>query len=41
MRKILNNNKGWGLVEMLILSAVILITLLFAAVMIHELYSNF
>ena len=34
------NNKGWGLTEMLIISTVILITLIIAAVMIYRFYSS-
>ena len=34
------NNKGWGLTEMLIISAVILIILIIAAIMIYRFYSS-
>ena len=34
------NNKGWGLIEMLIISAVILLILIIAAVMIYRFYSS-
>ena len=37
----LKNNGGWGLVEMLILSGILLLALLFAAYLIYKLYSNF
>ena len=37
----LKDNKGWGLVEMLVLSGVLLLALLFAAYMIYKLYSSF
>ena len=36
----LKNNGGWGLVEMLILSGILLLALLFAAYLIYKLYSN-
>ena len=35
------NNKGWGLIEMLILSAILLIALLVAAYLIYILYNSF
>ena len=35
------NNGGWGLAEMLILSAILLIALLVAAYLIYVLYSSF
>lgn len=35
------NNKGWGLVEMLLFSAALLIALLIAAYLIYMLYSSF
>ena len=38
MRKL--NNKGWGLVEMLVLSACIIVALLIAAYLIYVLYSS-
>lgn len=37
----LKDNKGWGLVEMLVLSGILLLALLFAAYMIYKLYSQF
>lgn len=37
----LKDNKGWGLVEMLVLSGILLLALLFAAYMIYKLYSSF
>lgn len=37
----LMNNGGWGLVEMLVLSGILLICLLFAAYLIYVLYSTF
>ena len=37
----LKDNKGWGLAEMLVLSGVLLLALLFAAYMIYKLYSQF
>ena len=37
----LKNNGGWGLVEMLILSGILLLALLFAAYLIYKLYSNY
>ena len=37
----LKDNKGWGLVEMLVLSGILLLALLFAAFMIYKLYSSF
>ncbi len=35
------NNGGWGLVEMLLLSAALLIALLVAAYLIYVLYNSF
>ena len=37
----LKDNRGWGLTEMLVLSGVLLLALLFAAYMIYKLYSSF
>lgn len=37
----LKDNKGWGLAEMLVLSGILLLALLFAAYMIYKLYSSF
>lgn len=37
----LKDNKGWGLVEMLVLSGILLLALLFAAFMIYRLYNQF
>lgn len=37
----LKDNKGWGLVEMLVLSGILLLALLFAAYLIYKLYSSF
>ena len=37
----LKDNKGWGLAEMLVLSGILLLALLFAAYMIYKLYSQF
>lgn len=37
----LMNNGGWGLVEMLVLSGILLICLLIAAYLIYVLYSSF
>ena len=34
------DNKGWGLTEMLIISGIILVILLIAAVMIYRFYST-
>ena len=34
------DNKGWGLTEMLIISGIILVILLIAAVMIYRFYSS-
>ena len=34
------DNKGWGLVEMLVLSGVILIALLVAAFLIYQFYNS-
>ena len=34
------NNKGWSLTEMLVLSAIILIALLFATYLIYRLYAS-
>ena len=34
----LKDNKGWGLAEMLVLSGILLLALLFAAYMIYKLY---
>ncbi len=39
--KWIKNNKGWGLAEMLILSAAILIALIIAAYLIYQLYNSF
>ena len=37
----LKDNRGWGLVEMLALSGILLLALLFAAYLIYKLYSTF
>lgn len=37
----LKDNRGWGLVEMLVLSGILLLALLFAAYLIYKLYSTF
>jgi len=37
----LKDNRGWGLVEMLVLSGILLLALLFAAYLIYKLYSSF
>ena len=34
------NNRGWGLTEMLVISAILLIILLFVAIMIYSFYKN-
>lgn len=38
--KKITNNKGWGLAEMLILSAILLLALLFAAYLIYKFYNS-
>lgn len=38
MRKL--DNKGWSLTEMLVLSAIIIIALIFAAFLIYRLYAS-
>ncbi len=35
------NNGGWGFVEMIVYSCILLLALLFAAVMIYNLYNSF
>ena len=34
------DNRGWGLTEMLVISAILLIILVFVAIMIYSLYKN-
>ena len=41
IKNILKDNKGWGLAEMLILSGILLLALLFAAYLIYKLYNTF
>ncbi len=41
INNVLKNNKGWGLVEMLVLSGILLLTLLLASYLIYKLYSAF
>ncbi len=41
INKVLKNNKGWGLVEMLVLSGILLLALIFASYLIFRLYSTF
>lgn len=41
INKVLKDNKGWGLVEMLVLSGILLLALLFASYLIYKLYSTF
>ena len=37
----LKDNRGWGLVEMLVLSGILLLALLLASYLIYKLYSTF
>lgn len=37
----LKDNRGWGLVEMLVLSGILLLALLFSVYLIYKLYSSF
>ena len=37
----LKDNRGWWLTEMLVLSGILLLALLFAAYLIYKLYSSF
>jgi len=37
----LKDNRGWGLTEMLVLSGILLLALLFAVYLIYKLYSSF
>ena len=41
INKVLKDSKGWGLVEMLVLSGILLLALLFASYLIYKLYSTF
>lgn len=41
MKKVINNNGGWGLAELLIYCAIILIALLVATYLIYVLYQSF
>lgn len=41
INKVLKDNKGWGLGEMLVLSGILLLALLFASYFIYKLYSSF
>ncbi len=34
------NNRGWGLTEMLVISAILLLILIFVAIMIYSLYNK-
>ena len=40
LKKVLKNNDGWGLTEMLVLSALLLIALLVASYFIYILYDT-
>ena len=37
----LKDNRGWGLTEMLVLSGILLLAVLFAADLVYKLYSSF